>query len=1233
MQHIVRRLIAGTLLSIGFFAGGTPYIKVVPKAEASFVEITDQALTLPFESKEMTAKDPFTSYIVAWQGPLDLHMHTRVKIDGEWTEWEEVYADADMNDPELSNKYFSQVQFTDKATHIQLQAESHEDTELQHLSIMTLGEKDKLELSFMHPQASALTDGFIVTRSEWGADTNYLYEAEWNVARDKVCKEQPWYCTSSPASEKAVAEKSKKVQEMYPEDTKIASTLKELDGHSLAWNISKSAKVNKLFVHHTANVNKDQNGDGKMTRADEEIAIRSIYYFHSVVRGWGDVGYNFIIGPSGTVYEGRAGGDFAVAAHAVWRNISSVGVSLMGNFEQETMGQNQKNALGNTLGYLAKKYSLDPVGNTTFYGKSTPTILGHKDSEEAATACPGKHVYNDLASIRTLANNAKNGAPGTVASNDELIKKPGFSASMSPLESAVVFEPLFEKTITLSVTNTGTETWDKNTYIMINSPKSGLFSVTSGDKTEKKAAVARDFIVPPGDTTAFDLKLFSGIQEFSGNITATVITGGKYQMESFAVPVQFKKGIVAYSDANITMHEKPYLFGAPMAFSISAKNTGSLPWSNQGEGRFYYEVLLQEPNGKITTLIPELAATQNFVQTGATATFTATIDTPFVSGKSQLILAARMKGYPELIGSPLRKAVDIVHPGDSGIFTVANDSTIMQNIVKMGTMADVKVRVKNSSNVVWENLTKYPLSVVLKNGLTYSVQDEAHFTSDKIAPGGEGEIIFPLLSGYLPGSQQLTATFNLSGKPIFNQDLTFSVNTPEEKLTASFLSTQLVIQENTSGQKLTIQAQNTGSITWKEGTVYLYPETADNIRWGFTNTVVGFSEKKNIAPGETATFVLDAPALSAGQYPANFGIRIQNGPTFTLSNPTISLQVKQAAKRFIPGNGYEFGTMLYQKTPVISSVTTASVPTTIVHTPVVISNPTAASVSKNIKVKLSYAETTARIKALESDYIFSTAEGAKASVKKGEEIMVSYTDGLITVKYGNTSWQTPKLSIVPSNANGRFQIVGWTRGTEPSTMNDNEFRGTLSLETVNNTLHYINTLPFNDYMKGLAEVPKSDPIEKQKAIILVARTYAYFYLDPKNRRDPKITAYDVSDDPDQYQRYRGYKYEERHTEWSAYLDATKDEIITYNGKLIKTPFFSESDGRTRSAEEVWKWTDTPYLVSKDDSSCLEGKGTLKGHGVGLSGCGSAGLARQGKSYKDIINYYYTGVQIKKIGEL
>ena len=37
-----------------------------------------------------------------------------------------------------------------------------------------------------------------------------------------------------------------------------------------------------------------------------------------------------------------------------------------------------------------------------------------------------------------------------------------------------------------------------------------------------------------------------------------------------------------------------------------------------------------------------------------------------------------------------------------------------------------------------------------------------------------------------------------------------------------------------------------------------------------------------------------------------------------------------------------------------------------------------------------------------------------------------------------------------------------------------------------------------------------------------------------------------------------------------------------------------------------------------------------GHGVGMSQTGADSLAKQGKSYEDIIKHYYTGIKIEDI---
>jgi SpoIID/LytB domain protein len=164
-------------------------------------------------------------------------------------------------------------------------------------------------------------------------------------------------------------------------------------------------------------------------------------------------------------------------------------------------------------------------------------------------------------------------------------------------------------------------------------------------------------------------------------------------------------------------------------------------------------------------------------------------------------------------------------------------------------------------------------------------------------------------------------------------------------------------------------------------------------------------------------------------------------------------------------------------------------------------------------------------------------------------------------------------------------------------------------------------------LKGLAEVSNGDHPEKQKTIAVLARTYARFYMDDANRKFPGMP-YDGSDDPAIFQRYLGYGVETRSPNFVSAVQATEDEVVTYQGELIKTPYFNQSDGRTRSAQEVWGWTHTPYLKSVSDPWC-EGL-ELKGHGVGLSGCGSTAQAEEGKDFVEIIKYYYTGVAVEKM---
>ncbi len=106
------------------------------------------------------------------------------------------------------------------------------------------------------------------------------------------------------------------------------------NGHELVWPLEKTRKVEKIVLHHTA--------ENNLKDLDDASLLRSTYRYHAVTRGWGDIGYNYVVGQRGTIYEGRAGGDYVVGAHAAWNNRSTVGVSVIGNFEVDNVNVDQE---------------------------------------------------------------------------------------------------------------------------------------------------------------------------------------------------------------------------------------------------------------------------------------------------------------------------------------------------------------------------------------------------------------------------------------------------------------------------------------------------------------------------------------------------------------------------------------------------------------------------------------------------------------------------------------------------------------------------------------------------------------------------------------------------------------------------------------------------------------------------------------------------------------------------
>lgn len=188
------------------------------------------------------------------------------------------------------------------------------------------------------------------------------------------------------------------------------------------------------------------------------------------------------------------------------------------------------------------------------------------------------------------------------------------------------------------------------------------------------------------------------------------------------------------------------------------------------------------------------------------------------------------------------------------------------------------------------------------------------------------------------------------------------------------------------------------------------------------------------------------------------------------------------------------------------------------------------------------------------------------------------------------------------------------------------FTGVMECRVIAGAIALINELPLEDYIRGLAESGDSEPFEKQKAIAIAARTYATFYMQDANRKFPGMP-YDGSDSPASFQSYVGTDFGAFNPRWLEAARGTLGQVLMYQGTIIKPPYFSSNDGRTRAPAEIG-WKNFPFaeiFSSKPDPWC---KGlSPAGHGVGMSGCGAKGQALEGRSAEQILQYYYPGTRL------
>ena len=293
-----------------------------------------------------------------------------------------------------------------------------------------------------------------------------------------------------------------------------------------------------------------------------------------------------------------------------------------------------------------------------------------------------------------------------------------------------------------------------------------------------------------------------------------------------------------------------------------------------------------------------------------------------------------------------------------------------------------------------------------------------------------------------------------------------------------------------------------------------------------------------------------------------------------------------------------------------------------------------------IRVGLFNSNQSQRITSEQSFDIWAADNLLVSAVPANTIVSVNYSrdNRQYNISVGNNNYQTANYLrfVSRSDNDGFFQLMDYRNNPNWSaSFNDNKFRRVLEYRYTPKTdkIWLINELPIDSYLKGLAETSNASPVEFQKVLATAARTYVlYHYYRGIDFNLPGASTKHADEyfhvDATYDQVYRGYNSEIRMPRLAQAVDETAGAIVTYNNELAITPYFSRSDGRTRSWNEVWGGGEKAWLQSvvvPEDN----GK-TLFGHGVGMSAQGALlMIVDSHQTWQEVLAYFYQGTNLQQ----
>lgn len=190
-------------------------------------------------------------------------------------------------------------------------------------------------------------------------------------------------------------------------------------------------------------------------------------------------------------------------------------------------------------------------------------------------------------------------------------------------------------------------------------------------------------------------------------------------------------------------------------------------------------------------------------------------------------------------------------------------------------------------------------------------------------------------------------------------------------------------------------------------------------------------------------------------------------------------------------------------------------------------------------------------------------------VETGEESYETAPGETVGFNQDTEDFNEGRIKLIPKSGEIQFQSVNRGIGT-PS------YGGTIEVSLYDEGIVVVNEVGIEDYLKKVvhSEMPSGFNLEALKCQAVCARSYAYTELS-----NNYYSAYGAHiDDSIQFQVYNN---SQRAESTDTAVDETAGQVLSYNGEVVKTYYYSTSCGSTT---DVTLWGNTtenyPYFVAE-----------------------------------------------------